>query len=358
MFPRIRLPFLIWKRTFLLNSLQTKNPPALLRCTIFNSQGELILHNKDIERVPFMKRHNLAVRDFRKISRPTIVPAVVTRPSCILVNILNLRALIKHDVVVVFDAPQSGMMGPNNQLFSQLEFYRELQTRLKDSSDKETPYEFRALEAVLMNVMQNLTTEYKVHETVLNNLIKQLEQLIDRVKLRYFLIELKKITQFHRKVALIHNMLEELLDSDDELNDMYLTDRARDKVHTGSDHTEIEMLLEHYLIRLDEIVQQTEGLRRLVKTLEEIINVILDSNRNELMMLGLKYSTGLLSMGAALWVAALYGMNLENYIEESDGGFEAVVVFALVVLTTLLVYSVIRLRRVGKLRLGHKHRLL
>ena len=52
----------------------------------------------------------------------------------------------------------------------------------------------------------------------------------------------------------------------------------------------------------------------------------MDSNRNQLMLLGLKFSTGLLSMGVALYVSALYGMNLENSIEEIDGGFEVVTV--------------------------------
>lgn len=113
------------------------------------------------------------------------------------------------------------------------------------------------------------------------------------------------------------------------------------------------MLLEHYFRVSDEIMQKAASLRHQVRTLEEIINVILDSNRNELMMLGLKYLTGLLSLAAALWIGALYGMNLENFIEELDGWFEIVVTGGCAALMGVLIFSIRRLRRVGRIKLGN-----
>ncbi|CAN3370214.1 mitochondrial inner membrane magnesium transporter Mfm1p [Diutina catenulata] len=327
-------------------------PPAQLRCTVFNKEGRMILHNKDIERTTFMKRHNLAVRDFRKLLRPSLVPELATRDTCILANFLNIRALIKSDVVVIFDPNHSGgSMRPNNESLAQSEFYLDLQARLRD--DNQLPYEFRAIEAILMNVVTNLTTELKVHDTVLLNVIRSLEESIDRIKLRYLLIESKKITQFHRKARLIRDLLEEKLDNDDDLNDLYLTSKCKGIVHEGNDHTEVEMLLEHYFRVSDEIMQKAASLRHQVRTSEEIINVILDSNRNELMMLGLKYSTGLLSLAAALWIGALYGMNLENFIEELDGWFEIVVTGGCAALMGVLIFSIRRLRRVGRIKLGN-----
>ena len=65
----------------------------------------------------------------------------------------------------------------------------------------------------------------------------------------------------------------------------------------GTNHEEIEMLLENYYQTIDEIVQIVENLKNQIKTTEDLINVVLDSNRNQLMLLGLKFSTGLLSMG-------------------------------------------------------------
>ena len=52
------------------------------------------------------------------------------------------------------------------------------------------PFEFKALEGILIYIVSNLNMEMKVHNTVLQN-ITGLEDSIDRNKLRYLLIELK-----------------------------------------------------------------------------------------------------------------------------------------------------------------------
>ena len=53
------------------------------------------------------------------------------------------------------------------------------------------PFEFKALEGILIYIVSNLNMEMKVHNTVLQNIITGLEDSIDRNKLRYLLIELK-----------------------------------------------------------------------------------------------------------------------------------------------------------------------
>lgn len=139
---------------------------------------------------------------------------------------------------------------------------------------------------------------------------------------------------------------------DDELNELYLSDKAQGTPRTGPNHAEVEMLLESYYKTADEIVQTVENLKSQIKTTEEIINIVLDSNRNELMLLGLKYSTGLMSMGILLYIAALYGMNLENFIEETNGGFEIVVVGSTIALVVLLRIGVKSLKKLEKITMS------
>jgi magnesium transporter len=195
-----------------------------------------------------------------------------------------------------------------------------------------------------------------VHKTVLRNVLYGLDESIDRVKLRYLLIQSKKISQFHQKAALIRDLLDGLLEQDDVLNSLYLTDKNNGILHHGSDHAEIEMLLESYYKTSDEIVQTVENLKSQIKTTEEIINVVLDSNRNELMLLSLKFSTGLLSMGIGMYIAALYGMNLENFIEELDYGFESIILIGSTLMFILLGFSMNRLKKVGKMTMTGAYR--
>lgn len=339
------------------------NEQDFIRCTIFDANGDIVVYGKDIKRLQFIKSNNLVPRDLRKISRhyhgvgtairPDIVPSLLTRSDCILVNLLNIRALIKHDQVAVFDSLGGARL---NESHSQGIFLKKMGAHLHMSGDESLPYEFRALESILIHVMENLTTEMNVHKTVLQNILFGLDESIDLVKLRYLLIQSKKITQFHQKAALIRDLLDDLLEQDDELNELYLTERSQGITRHGADHAEIEILLESYLKTNDEIVQTVENLKSQIKTTEEIINVVLDSNRNELMLLGLKFSTGLLSMGIALYIAALYGMNLENFIEEIDGGFESIVLLGSVLMTILFLFSMKKLKKVGKMTMTGMHR--
>ncbi|KAG2734193.1 hypothetical protein G9P44_002199 [Scheffersomyces stipitis] len=339
----------------------------IIRCTIFDDKGNMIHHGKEIPKQKFMRLYNLAPRDFRKISRHQhgsatasstvvsninvdIVPSIVTRTYGILLNLLNIRALIKHDKVVVFDSFRSSSGGSRlNESHSHSQFLHDLSDRLRNTSGETLPYEFRALESILIHAMSNLSTEMKVHSTVLQNILHGLEDSIDREKLRYLLIRSKKITQFHQKAKLIRDLIYNMLEQDDEeLNALFLTDIFNGHPRTGSNHEEVELLLESYYQTSDEIVQTVENLISQIKTTEEIINVVLDSNRNELMLLGLKFSTGLLSMGIVMYTAALYGMNLENFIEETDGGFELVVVVSSISLLLLYMFSVKQLSKLQK----------
>lgn len=334
-------------------SINKQIDSPLIRCTIFDRDGRMVAHGKDFTKLEFMRLHHLTPRDFRKLNRhqlasalraTDIVPSLLNRDDLVLLNLLDIRALIKRDTVVLFDG--AGWSHGLNELYSIGVFLKDMQKRLQED---ELPYEFRALEAVLVHVTANLTTEMRVHQTVLQNILSGLEGSIERRKLRYLLIQLKKITQFHQKAKLIRDLLDDLLEQDDELNALYLTARLQGRPRSLTNHAEVEMLIELYSKTADEIVQTVENLKLQIKTTEEIINIVLDSNRNELMLLGLKFSVGLLLMGTALWVASLYGMNLENFIEERDGGMEAVVAVSVVLFALFFLVSVKKLAKLQKI---------
>lgn len=324
----------------------------------------MVTHGKNLRKQDFMRKYNILPRDLRKVVRShtdslksvtgvhvEFVPLLVTRRDCILLNFLNIRALIKHDSLVVFEASSSTSSSKYGTSHSHNMFLKELSKRLKTSHPDASrlPYEFRALEAILINVTSNLNTEMKVHRTVLKNILLSLEHSIERTKLRYLLIESKKLAQFHQKVKLVGDLLNDILEQDDELNALYLTERLRGTERVSANHQEIELLLESYCATIDEIVQTVEDLISQIKTSEELIKFVLDANRNDLMLLGLRFSVGLLSLGFALYVAALYGMNLENFIEEIDGGFEVIVVFGMIGLVILFLFCRQQLGRVQKI---------
>jgi magnesium transporter len=211
-------------------------------------------------------------------------------------------------------------------------------------------YEMRALEAIFISVVNALDAEMQVHVTVVNGILAELEDDIDREKLRHLLIQSKKLSSFLQKATLIRDAINELLDSDDDLAGLYLTEKLRgNPVLPDGDHSEVEMLLEAYYKHCDEIVQTVGNLVSNIRSTEEIINIILDSNRNSLMLLDLKFQIGTLGLGGGAFIASLYGMNLKNFIEETDYGFFAVSGVVCISSAIIILMSLKHLRRVQRI---------
>lgn len=211
------------------------------------------------------------------------------------------------------------------------------------------PYEFRALEAVLISVTSGLESEFEgVREPVVR-VLRELEEDIDRDKLRHLLIFSKKLGTFEQKARLVRDAIDDLLEADDDLAAMYLTEKAGGSEREEDNHEEVELLLESYHKVADEIVQVSSNLVSAIRNTEEIVRAILDSNRNSLMLLELKFSIGTFGISGGMFIAALYGMNLENFIEETHWGFAGVSGFSTVVAVIACMYGLRKLRKIQRL---------
>ena len=78
------------------------------------------------------------------------------------------------------------------------------------------------------------------------------------------------------------------------------------------------------------------------------MKAILDANRNSLMLLDLKFSIGTLGIGSGAFIASLYGMNLKNFLEESDFGFWGVSGGSAICAAVVCLYGLKKLRKVQR----------
>lgn len=306
----------------------------------------------EFKKSELIAKYGLLPRDLRKIDS-SVLPHILVRPSAILINLLHLRVLIQSDRVLVFDAYGS------TDSYTQSLFMYDLEGKLRQKADARSsgngtylPYEFRALEAVLISVTSGLESEFEgVREPVVR-VLRELEEDIDREKLRHLLIHSKKLGTFEQKARLVRDAINDLLDADDDLASMYLTERrVQGKQRNENDHQEIEMLLESYHKICDEIVEISGNLIGNIRNTEEVVKAILDANRNSLMLLELKFSIGTLGLAAGTLIAGLYGMNLKNHIEESDAAFGTVSLFCFGLSAIVAVYGMRKLRKVQKVRM-------
>lgn len=322
-----------------------------MRCTEFDENGTVVLVSGEYKKHELIAKYSLLPRDLRKIDS-SMLPSISIRPSTIIINLIHIRCLIRSDRVLVFDVYGS------TDSYAQSLFMYDLEGKLRQKPSSTTaggalPYEFRALEAVLISVTNGLESEFEgVREPVIR-VLRELEEDIDRDKLRHLLVYSKKLSTFEQKARLVRDAIDELLEADDDLAAMYLTEKAQGRERDEENHEEAELLLESYYNVADEICQVSSNLVTSIKMTEEIIRAILDSNRNSLMLLDLKFSVLTLGATVGMFTAALYGMNLKNFVEESDYGFFGISGFCVMLTGVACLWGLQRLRKLQRVRIWH-----
>lgn len=334
-------------------------------CTTIDIDGSIKSMSKHFPKMDFLKKLDLYPRDLRKIDNSSIdiVPTIAVRKNCILVNLLHIKSIIMKDRIMIFDTSDASSIRKIGL------FIYDLQDKLKTNINQNTSFEFKALETILINVMSVLENDLNRHISICSSILFELENQIDRSKLRDLLIHSKALTTYTQKALLIRNVLDELLETDEDLKGMYLTQlfdtsnksskiQQLDDVDNGIEFntedsefnfSEIEILLENYYNQCDEFVQQANSLISDIKSTEEIVNIILDSNRNSLMLYDLKITIYTLGFTVATTLPAFYGMNLKNFIEDSNVGFGLIVGASILSAVGITVINFKKLRSVQRL---------
>lgn len=322
------------------------SPNILLRCTILDSKGSVKSISGLFSKSELCSHHGLEPRDLRKIDSrvPNLVPTILARRSGTLINILHIRAMIKSDAVLLFDS-----YGANDTRLNSAFVYN-LEYNLRLSSSK-LPYEFRALESILASVLDALRAELSWIRLVVEDVLETLEDDIDREKLRMLLQISRKLHGFLSRSRGVKTAVSEVLENDEDMALMYLTDAKNG--HPRTEHSnleELELLLESFEKQVEEVVAEIESMYANVNNTQEIAELILDSNRNRILSLELRIGIVTLGFTMATFIAGLFGMNLVSGLEEHPYAFyiatAATCVLALIV-SLNGVHQLSKMRRVG-----------
>ncbi|KDQ59994.1 hypothetical protein JAAARDRAFT_32363 [Jaapia argillacea MUCL 33604] len=323
----------------------------MLRCTILDAEGVVRSISGQFKKSDLCSEHHLNPRDLRKIDSriPNLVPTILVREQAILVNMLHIRALVKADTVVLFDTYGSA----NSRLHSA--FLYHLEHNLK-ASGSGSPYEFRALDSILLSVLSALEAEMVFIRNLVGGLLAELEDDINHDKFKRLLHYSRRLASFQNRAKLVGQALDEVLEQDEDLAAMYLTDKKLNGPRAMNDHAELEVLLESFSKQVEEIVNEAESIENNVQSTQEIVELILDSNRNQLLALDLKVSIGTMGIGTGALVAGLFGMNLKSTLEESDFAFLGMSALSTVIAVLVSWLGLRRLAKIRKVGLTTGHR--
>ena len=303
--------------------LHSETGAGLLSCIEIDINGQI--YTGRYLKSALCTLHGLQTRDLRKLdgTLKNQLPAILVRPGSFLVHLDYIRAIVTHCSVTLFENGEASAF-----------FVEELAQRIKSSFGEAVassnalsnlPFEFVALETMLARVSQSLQEEFDRLLPEIEEHLATLEKNVHWDKLMLMLECKKRVNEMMQRANAFRDCLHELLESDADMANMYLSHRV---VSHGerpvAAHEEIELLLESYLKTSEEIAARAVVLDENIRSTEKIVNIGLVGQRNELLLLELKLGIGTFAASMGGFGASILGMNLQNHFEASPLAFYAV----------------------------------
>ncbi|XP_047147827.1 magnesium transporter MRS2-3 [Vigna umbellata] len=342
-----------------------------------------------------MRRTGLPARDLRILDPLLSYPSTLLgRERAIVINLEHIKAIITaHEVLLLnsrdpsvnpFVQELQARILRHHQAFSSKHHDHHTDSDPDHDHDPDAikilPFEFVALEACLEAACSVLENEAKTLEQEAHPALNKLTSKISTLNLERVRQIKKRLVAITGRVQKVRDELEHLLDDDDDMAEMYLTDKlaeqqmeesssassindhdeqdiddrttteisfeageppvgfedqhnaynvlGRDSHGTrGSTYSavtkqldveELEMLLEAYFVQIDGTLNKLSTLREYVDDTEDYINIMLDDKQNHLLQMGVMLTTATLVVSAFVVVAGVFGMNIHIELFDPD----------------------------------------
>ncbi|XP_058086394.1 magnesium transporter MRS2-I-like [Magnolia sinica] len=341
-----------------------KNKTAVSRSWILlhcNGEDTIL----DIDKYAIMSRIQIHARDLRILDPLLSYPSTILgRDQAIVLNLEHIKAIITAEEVLLQDPTDDNVIPIVKELRRRLapaniirqgegdgKEHPSLQNDAEAGEEDGSPFEFRALEVALEAICSFLDASTTELETAAYPALDALTSKVNSHNLDQVRKLKSEMTRLIARVEKVRDELEQLLDDDDDMADLYLSRKlagpsspvsgsdvhdkfpasptigskiaraSRPSVATihGNNVEELEMLLEAYFMQIDGTLNKLTTLREYIDDTEDYINIQLDNHRNQLIQLELFIGTSTLSLLIISLVAGIFGVNLPFTWNQNHG---------------------------------------
>jgi magnesium transporter len=273
---------------------------------------------REVSKMDLAVELGVSLRDLRCItdtSPQRRIASILTRPGVIILHIEPVQAIIQHNRILVFGIGKDP-------------FLQKLSFRLPYRINRSTAssFEFKALEAVLIELVEQMDAKARDLEPEIETL---LEALLNSPRQKTEdLLQLKRATDrlnsFDAEVLEVSAAINGILENDEDMVSMYLTNAYHNVKQDVKDHQEVETMLEIFHQQVTEIDNRISQIKSRIKTTEDYVKTNFDVQRNRLIRTNLFVSLASLGVAVSAMGAGVFGMNLKHGFEESASTFPAV----------------------------------
>ncbi|KAL7139826.1 hypothetical protein ABFS83_09G079600 [Erythranthe nasuta] len=356
----------------------------------------------EVDKFTMMRRCDLPARDLRLLDPLFVYPSTILgREKAIVVNLEQIRCIITADEVLLLNSLDSYVLQYVVELQRRLqaagvgevwqseghEVHRRRGSRNFDnifanSSPDYLPFEFRALEVALEAACTFLDSQAAELEIEAYPLLDELTSKISTLNLERVRRLKSRLVALTRRVQKVRDEIEQLMDDDGDMAEMYLTEKKRrmessfygeqsligyrsndgalsvsapvspissppdnrrldktlsiarsrhESVRSSSEDAtenieELEMLLEAYFVVIDSTLNKLTSLKEYIDDTEDFINIQLDNVRNQLIQFELLLTTATFVVAIFGVVAGVFGMNFAIPMFDNPGAFKWVLI--------------------------------
>ncbi|CAM6035520.1 unnamed protein product [Sphagnum compactum] len=360
---------------------------------LLDVKGESML--LEVDKYAIMHRVGIHARDLRILDPLLSYPsAILGRERAIVLNLEHIKAIITAEEVLLRNPRDENVVPFVEELCRRLPVngvsdhlgLNEYEGEGKEL-EKIPPFEFRALEVALEAICSFLEARTKDLESTAHPALDALTKKVSSRNLDQVRKMKSAMTRLTARVQKVRDELEQLLDDDDDMADLFLSRKALGAVSpavslaapnwaptsptigsrvsrvskastiasyahgtgTGADDVEeLEMLLEAYFMQIDGTLNKLTTLREYIDDTEDYINIQLDNHRNQLIQLELVLSSATVVVAIYSLVAGIFGVNIP-YMWNQNHSY----IFKWVVILTGIVCVTIFLAVLGYARYKH-----
>ncbi|ONK75815.1 uncharacterized protein A4U43_C03F20860 [Asparagus officinalis] len=333
----------------------------------------------ELDKATIMRRSGLPARDLRLLDPLFVYPSTILgRERAIVVSLEQIRCIIMADEVFLMNSLDNCVLRYESELCRRLAM-----TRNQNQND-DLPFEFKALELALELSSTSLDAQVTELEIEIYPLLDELVSSISTINLEHVRRLKSHLLALTHKVQKVRDEIEQLMDDDEDMAEMYLTEKkermeaclstdrefssvssinmvsksapvsptfsndglrqekpwastvmssikyesSRGSYGVGRQIEELEMLLEAYFVVVDSTLNKLLSLKEYIDDTEDFINIKLDNVRNQLIQFELLLTAATFVVTIFAVVTGVFGMNFVDSVFDRSSNFNLVLIIA------------------------------
>ncbi|CAD5195842.1 unnamed protein product [Musa acuminata subsp. malaccensis] len=327
-----------------------------------------------LDKIALLRRCGLPSRDFRLLDPVFVYPSTILgRENAIVVSLEQVRCIIMADEVLLMRSSDGSSTHYESELCQRVR-------RMKDQND-DLPFEFKSLELALELVSASLDSQVTELEVEIYPVLEELASSISTTNLEHVRRLKSHLLALTHRVQKVHDEIEQLMDDDGDMAEMYLTEKkermeaylstdgylnniqsgnwvsqsapvsptcsstgqpekdssnmsfskhesSRGSSTRGRHVEELEMLLEAYFVGIDNTLSKLLSLKEYIDDTEDFINIKLDNVRNQLIQFELLLAAATFVVTLFAVVTGVFGMNFEDSVFDTASNFNWVLIIS------------------------------